>query len=46
MAQHDVVEGTFDFTADIALAEKNGVMADCHKAGRPYRPNARLEKVF
>jgi nicotinate phosphoribosyltransferase len=38
-------EGTFDFTADIALAEKNGVMADCHKAGRPYRPNARLEKV-
>jgi nicotinate phosphoribosyltransferase len=38
-------EGTFDFTADIALAEKNGVMADCHKAGRPFRPNARLEKV-
>jgi nicotinate phosphoribosyltransferase len=38
-------EGTFDFTADIALAEKNGAMVDCHKAGRPYRPNARLEKV-
>jgi nicotinate phosphoribosyltransferase len=38
-------EGKFDFTADIALAEKNGAMVDCHKVGRPYRPNARLEKV-
>jgi hypothetical protein len=38
-------EGKFDFTADIALAEKDGTMVSCHKAGRPYRPNARLEKV-
>jgi nicotinate phosphoribosyltransferase len=41
-----LLEGKFDFTADIALAEKNGVMSDCHKAGRPFRPNARLEKVM
>ena len=37
--------GVFDFTADIALAEKNGKMVECHKVGRPYRPNPRLEKV-
>ena len=38
-------EGRFDFTADIALAERNGVMQECHKVGRPYHPNPRLEKV-
>ena len=38
-------EGKFDFTADIALVESGGAMRECHKAGRPYRPNPRLEKV-
>jgi len=38
-------EGKFDFTADIALAQRDGVMTDCHKVGRPYRPNPRLDKV-
>ncbi len=37
--------GIFDFTADIALVEKKGAMVECHKVGRPYRPNPRLEKV-
>ncbi len=38
-------EGKFDFTADIALVEIEGAMRECHKAGRPYQPNTRLEKV-
>jgi nicotinate phosphoribosyltransferase len=38
-------EGKFDFTADIALAERDGRMIDCHKVGRPYHPNPRLERV-
>lgn len=38
-------EGTFDFTADIALADRGGAMVECHKVGRPYRPNPRLERV-
>ncbi|HZV78949.1 MAG TPA: hypothetical protein VFF60_04970 [Candidatus Binatus sp.] len=37
--------GIYDFTADIALVEKNGKMVDCYKVGRPYRPNPLLEKV-
>jgi len=37
--------GRFDFTADIALAERDGEMRECHKVGRPYRPNSRLERV-
>ena len=39
-------EGTYDFTADIALAERDGRMVECHKVGRPYRPNPRLAKVM
>jgi nicotinate phosphoribosyltransferase len=39
-------EGKFDFTADIALVEIDGEMRECHKAGRPFNPNPRLEKVF
>jgi nicotinate phosphoribosyltransferase len=39
-------EGKFDFTADIALVEIDGAMRECHKAGRPYNPNPRLEKVL
>jgi nicotinate phosphoribosyltransferase len=38
-------EGKFDFTADIALAQSGGEMVPCHKVGRPYKPNPRLEKV-
>jgi nicotinate phosphoribosyltransferase len=38
-------EGKFDFTADIALVEIDGEMRECHKAGRPFNPNPRLEKV-
>jgi len=38
-------QGRFDFTADIALAEKDGAMVECHKVGRPYNPNPRLDKV-
>ena len=39
-------EGKFDFTADIALAERAGKMVECHKVGRPYRRNPRLERVL
>jgi len=39
-------EGKFDFTADIALVERDGKMVECHKAGRPLRPNPRLAKVM
>jgi nicotinate phosphoribosyltransferase len=38
--------GIYDFTADIALVEKNHAMIECHKVGRPYRLNPRLEKVL
>ena len=38
-------EGRFDFTADIALVEREGKMEECHKVGRPYNPNPRLERV-
>jgi len=38
-------EGRFDFTADIALVERGGAMEECHKVGRPYNPNPRLERV-
>lgn len=40
-----LLSGQFDFTADIALVERGGNMADCHKVGRPYNPNPRLERV-
>jgi nicotinate phosphoribosyltransferase len=39
-------EGKFDFTADIALVERDGKMEPCHKVGRPYKPNPRLEIVI
>lgn len=37
--------GRFDFTADIAAIQENGVWRPCHKVGRPERPNPRLERV-
>ncbi|HEV2983766.1 MAG TPA: hypothetical protein VGX46_05230, partial [Vicinamibacterales bacterium] len=40
-----LLRGIYDFTADIALVEKHGEMVECHKVGRPYRTNPRLEKV-
>jgi nicotinate phosphoribosyltransferase len=38
--------GRFDFTADIALVERDGEMKPCHKVGRPHKPNPRLERVL
>jgi nicotinate phosphoribosyltransferase len=37
--------GKFDFTADIVAYLKDGEWRDCHKVGRPARPNSRLEIV-
>jgi nicotinate phosphoribosyltransferase len=37
--------GTFDFTADIVAVKKNGGWRECHKVGRPERPNPRLQPV-
>jgi nicotinate phosphoribosyltransferase len=37
--------GRFDFTADIALVERDGAMTECHKVGRPFNPNPRLDSV-
>jgi nicotinate phosphoribosyltransferase len=37
--------GKFDFTADIVAIERDGAWAECHKVGRPERPNARLARV-
>jgi nicotinate phosphoribosyltransferase len=37
--------GRFDFTADIVALERDGVWTECHKAGRPERPNPRLSPV-
>lgn len=37
--------GRFDFTADIVAIRRDGVWTECHKVGRPERPNARLELV-
>ena len=37
--------GAYDFTADIVAIEKNGEWHECHKVGRPERPNPRLENV-
>jgi len=36
------VQGANDFTADVVRLEGR----DCAKAGRRFRPNARLEKVL
>ena len=37
--------GEFDFTADIVALEVDGAWRECHKVGRPERPNPRLEQV-
>lgn len=37
--------GRFDYTADIVALKRDGVWNECHKVGRPERPNARLEEV-
>ncbi len=37
--------GRFDFTADIVSIEHDGAWIECHKVGRPERPNPRLTRV-
>ena len=37
--------GKFDFTADIVAIERDGGWTECHKVGRPERPNPRLARV-
>ena len=37
--------GRFDYTADIVALKRDGVWTECHKVGRPERPNPRLEDV-
>jgi nicotinate phosphoribosyltransferase len=37
--------GRFDFTADIVAIERDGRYVECHKAGRPERPNPRLGAI-
>ena len=37
--------GRFDFTADIVAVQQGNGWKECHKVGRPERPNARLEAV-
>jgi nicotinate phosphoribosyltransferase len=37
--------GKFDFTADIVAIERDGKWLECHKVGRPERPNPRLSRV-
>jgi nicotinate phosphoribosyltransferase len=37
--------GTFDYTADIVAVQENGTWHECHKVGRPERPNPALELV-
>jgi nicotinate phosphoribosyltransferase len=38
--------GRFDFTADIVAVERDGAWVECHKVGRPERPNPRLSPVL
>jgi nicotinate phosphoribosyltransferase len=39
--------GKYDFTADIvAMKNRDGDWSECHKVGRPERPNPRLERVM
>lgn len=40
-----LLQGSFDFTADIVMIEENGQFKPCGKVGRRYSPNSRLEKV-
>ena len=37
--------GHYDFTADIVALEDRGAWRECHKVGRPERPNPRLDAV-
>ena len=37
--------GSFDFTADIVAIDDGGGWSECHKVGRPERPNPRLSLV-
>ncbi len=37
--------GRFDYTADIVAIERGGAWVECHKVGRPERPNPRLSLV-
>jgi nicotinate phosphoribosyltransferase len=37
--------GRYDFTADIVALETGGHWRECHKVGRPERPNPRLTPV-
>ena len=37
--------GKYDFTADIVAIRRDGRWEECHKVGRPERPNPRLERV-
>ncbi len=34
--------GRFDYTADIVAIQRDGRFVECHKVGRPERPNPRL----
>jgi len=37
--------GLFDYTADIVAIERDGTWVECHKVGRPERPNPKLQVV-
>jgi nicotinate phosphoribosyltransferase len=37
--------GSYDYTADIVAIEERGAWRECHKVGRPERPNSRLTLV-
>lgn len=37
--------GAYDYTADIVALEERGTWRECHKVGRPERPNPRLTRV-
>lgn len=37
--------GAYDYTADIVAIEERGTWRECHKVGRPERPNPRLTRV-
>ena len=37
--------GVYDYTADIVAITEGGNWRECHKVGRPERPNPRLTRV-
>jgi nicotinate phosphoribosyltransferase len=37
--------GSYDYTADIVAIFEHGAWRECHKVGRPERPNPRLSQV-